>query len=69
MNIKHNKAIDLAVGKFDGNEEIKNKLAELSQEGEEEEELSVEDKVFREQLVEQIQEFNRNCKRKKGKKT
>ena len=51
-----------------GNKEIKNKLAELSQEGDEEDELSEEDKIFREELVEQIQEFNRNCKRKKGKK-
>ena len=41
-------------------------LSMLSQE--EDRELTEEDKVFLERLVQQIQEFNRNCKRKRGKK-
>ena len=41
-------------------------LAHLSQQDDSEE--TFEDKKFMEKLVEQIQEFNRNCKKKKGKK-
>ena len=46
--------------------EVKKMLSMLSQE--EDRELTEEDKVFLERLVQQIQEFNRNCKRKRGKK-